>query len=94
MSYISSQEIREAGPGAATHNRTQQAAGAVGAAGNGRGRRAVGYKIHPENLGRWWWPVPLERQIISRLGCPARRGKAAGWARRAMDLKNIKSIPG
>ena len=53
-------------------------------------------QMHPENLGRRCVLVPWKKIKISRVGCPvpAVVGKAAGWARWAMDLKNIKSIPG
>ena len=39
-----------------------------------------------------WCLEKKENKI--RLGCPAGCGKAAGWALWALDLMNIKSIPG
>ena len=52
-------------------------------------------QMHPENLGRRCGLVPWKKIKKFRVGCPvpAVAGKAVGWARWAMDLKNIKSIP-
>jgi len=41
------------------------------------------------------WVGALKKNKKFRVGCPvpAVAGKAAGWARWAMDLKNIKAFP-
>ncbi len=58
--------------------------------------QARGVKNVPWKSGSVVWFGALKKNKKIRVGCPvpAVAGKEAGWVLWAMDLKNIKSMPG